>query len=86
MKAFLYTAICLVVLLLAVVVGSQNTQITDFNYLIAKSQISVSALFGIAIMLGALMASCFWIIYILKLKLMFRQQIKKFANPPNKTN
>lgn len=86
MKAFLYTAICLVVLLLAVVVGSQNTQLTDFNYLIAKTQISVSALFGIAILLGALIASCFWIIYILKLKIMFHQHIKKFANPQNKTN
>ncbi|BDX06659.1 lipopolysaccharide assembly protein LapA domain-containing protein [Planctobacterium marinum] len=79
-------ALCLVVLLLALIVGSQNTQLTDFNYLIAKAPISVSALLGGSVLVGALIASMFWAAYVIKLKFMLRSQNKQFVKSINKKN
>lgn len=86
MKAFLYISICLLGLVLAIVLGSQNTQLTDFNFLIAKQTVSVTALMSASILLGACIASLFWIIYVLKLKLQLRSQNKKFVKSLDKTS
>lgn len=86
MKSFLFLALCLVVVVFALIVGSQNTQLTDFNYLIAKAPVSVSALLGGAIIIGALIASMFWAGYVIKLKLMLRSQNKQFVKTLNKNN
>ncbi|MCC2604143.1 lipopolysaccharide assembly protein LapA domain-containing protein [Planctobacterium marinum] len=86
MKAFLYISICLLGLILAIVLGSQNTQLTDFNFLIARQTVSVTALMSGSILFGACLASLFWIIYVLKLKLKLRSQNKKFVKSLDKTN
>ena len=73
-------------LLLAIVTGSQNSQLTQFNYLIAVSELRVATLTGIAMLCGALLASGFWMTYALALKMQLRANQKKFHQSVTKTD
>ena len=78
MKLYLLLALFVLLLFLAVVLGSQNSQLTQFNYLIAVSELRVATLTGIAMLFGALLASGFWMTYALALKMRLRANARKF--------
>lgn len=78
MKLYLLITLFLLLLVLAIVLGAQNSQLTEFNYLIAVSEIRVASLAGIAMVFGALLASGFWMAYALALKMQIRATTKKF--------
>lgn len=86
LKLYLLIALSVMLLLLAIVLGSQNSQLTQFNYLIAVSELRVATLTGIAMLIGALLASGFWMAYALALKMQLRANTKKFHRSLNNTD
>lgn len=76
----------MVLILLAGLLGSQNKQMTEFNYFIANSHISVASLVGISLVFGALLSSLFWMSYSMHLKLQLRKNSMKLVKSLNEDN
>ena len=77
MKFYLLISIVLILSLFSVVLGAQNNHLIEFNYLIAVTELRVATLIGLAMVFGALLASLFWMIYALRLKVIMRGTSKK---------
>jgi putative membrane protein len=58
MKAILITIVVVLLLLLAIVVGARNSEIITVNYLIAQTDMRVSAFMVISIALGFVLGIC----------------------------
>lgn len=86
MKFVIYLIIFIVITLLAIILGAENEQITEINYLLAKSEIRVSTLLALAILAGSIIASAFWLIYALNLRVRIvslRRQLNKSLKKPS---
>ena len=77
MKAFLSVVLLLAVLLIAILLGAQNDQIISVNYLIAQTELRLSVLMAIMLVIGIGLS---WIIFSLvwaKMKWRIRQLERK---------
>lgn len=59
---------CMLILLLAILIGAQNDQVLVLNYLIAQSQLQLSTLMAIMLLIGVLLSSIAFSFYWFRLK------------------
>ncbi|XOV78193.1 MAG: lipopolysaccharide assembly protein LapA domain-containing protein [Aestuariibacter sp.] len=86
MKFVIYLIIFIAVAFLAIIFGAENEQVTEINYLLAKSEVRVSTLLAISILIGSIFASAFWLIYALNLRVRIvslRRQLNKSLKKPS---
>ncbi|NCP63208.1 MAG: LapA family protein [Paraglaciecola sp.] len=68
-KSIVILTLLLALLIIAGVIGANNTQIVSVNYLIAASQVSMSKVIICAFLMGVLFSLLLFITYIIRLKL-----------------
>lgn len=68
MKNLLTVVVILVVFAIAIMFGSQNDQLVQINYLLAMAEMPISNFMVLMLVLGAIISSCLWLWYVLKLK------------------
>jgi lipopolysaccharide assembly protein A len=68
-KSIVILTLLLALLIIAGVIGANNTQIVSVNYLIAASQVSMSKIIICAFLMGVLFSLLLFITYIIRLKL-----------------
>jgi lipopolysaccharide assembly protein A len=68
-KSIVILTLLLALLIVAGVIGANNTQIVSVNYLIAASQVSMSKVIICAFLMGVLFSLLMFITYIVRLKL-----------------
>lgn len=57
MKVLIYLVLFAIIFVIAIALGTQNPQVVNFNYLIAQSELSLSVLLSIFLLLGFVIAS-----------------------------
>lgn len=86
MKGILVFVVIVVLFMLAIVVGSQNTQIISVNYLIAQAEMRVSTFMVITISLGFTLGVLVMITRFLAVKLRLKlaqRRLKKLIKESN---
>ena len=82
MKGIIVFVIIILLLMLSIVIGSQNTQMITVNYLIAKAELRVSTFMVITIGLGFLMGFLIMLLRFLGLKMqnkLLQRRLKKLS-------
>lgn len=86
MKFVVYLFVLILIALVAIIFGAENEQITEINYLLAKSEIRVSTLLALSMVFGSVIASIFWLVYALNLRVRIvslRRQLNKSLKKPS---
>lgn len=73
MKRFLTLVITLVLFAITLVIGLKNQQLVNINYLVAQSEVALSALLAVLFMVGFICSVFFTSLFYLKLKMKNRQ-------------
>lgn len=82
MKGIIVFVIIILLLMLSIVIGSQNTQMITVNYLVAKAELRVSTFMVITIGLGFLMGFLIMLLRFLGLKMqnkLLQRRLKKLS-------
>lgn len=77
MKVFLAILAFFLVLLLGLLIGAQNEQLVEVNYLLAKSELRLSVLMAILVLSGALLGIMAFSVIWLKLRWKIAQLQRK---------
>ncbi|SET12170.1 LapA family protein [Thorsellia anophelis] len=75
MKSIIVIIIFLLIIALGIAIGSQNNSVVEVNYLIAKSELSLSLVLAISFGLGFFIAWCFC--GLLYFKVLFSRRLLK---------
>lgn len=86
MKLFLTLVVIALLFFVAIVLGLNNQQIINVNYLLAQSDIRLSTLLAINFMLGFIVSSCFGTLFYLRLTMKNRYLRKQNKQQRNKLN
>lgn len=76
MKLFFTLTLLFVLLAIAFIFGSQNEQIIELNYLVAKTEITVAAAVSIFTLLGTFIGVLFSVSFSIHRKLKRKQKLK----------
>ncbi|MFQ3249752.1 MAG: putative membrane protein [Glaciecola sp.] len=82
MKGIIVFVIIILLLMVSIVIGSQNTQMITVNYLIAKAELRVSTFMVITIGLGFLLGFLIMLLRFLGLKMqnkLLQRRLKKLS-------
>lgn len=87
MKVLLTLIAFLLILLLAILIGAQNNQVILVNYLIAQSEMELSSLMAITLLVGVVLSlsvfSVFW--FRLRWRIRRLERLVKKSSQPEKT-
>lgn len=83
MKLFVIILVLILIIALGIAIGTQNDAIVEVNYLIAKSEVSLSIILAVSFGLGFLLAWCLCGLLYLKL-LLSRGFLKRKVNKLSK--
>ncbi|MDN4503357.1 lipopolysaccharide assembly protein LapA domain-containing protein [Alteromonadaceae bacterium BrNp21-10] len=86
LKAFFSWLVIIFILVLAIVIGAQNDQWVTVNYLIAATQMHLSAVIAIAMLLGIIITLLLFSTLIIKLRWQnkrLQKMLKKFQHSAN---
>lgn len=82
MKAIIVFVVIILLLMISIVIGSQNTQMITVNYVIAKAELRVSTFMVITIALGFLIGFLMMLLRFLSLKVqnkLLQRRLKKLS-------
>lgn len=82
MKAIIVFVVIILLLMVSIVIGSQNTQMITVNYVIAKAELRVSTFMVITIALGFLIGFLMMLLRFLGLKMqnkILQRRLKKLS-------
>lgn len=82
MKAIIVFVVIILLLMVSIVIGSQNTQMITVNYVIAKAELRVSTFMVITISLGFLVGFLMMLLRFLGLKMqnkILQRRLKKLS-------
>lgn len=85
MKAIIVFVVIILLLMISIVIGSQNTQIITVNYVIAKAELRVSTFMVITIAIGFLIGLLMMLLRFLGLKVqnkLLQRRLKKLSKDP----
>ena len=83
MKVFFTILMFILVLLTGILIGAQNEQFVEVNYLVAKTEIRLSSLMAILVVTGALLGLAAFSVVWMKLRWKISQlQRRQKLNPP----
>ncbi len=70
---------CVLLLVVAIVLGAQNDQQVTVNYLIAQSQLPLSSLMAIVLLMGVILSGVIYLFAYFRLSFRIRQLKKQVA-------
>lgn len=82
MKAIIVFVVIILLLMISIVIGSQNTQLITVNYVIAKAELRVSTFMVITIAIGFLIGFLMMLLRFLGLKVqnkLLQRRLKKLS-------
>jgi len=82
MKAIIVFVVIILLLMISIVIGSQNTQMISVNYVIAKAELRVSTFMVITIAIGFLIGFLIMLLRFLGLKVqnkLLQRRLKKLS-------
>lgn len=82
MKAIIVFVVIILLLMISIVIGSQNTQMISVNYVIAKAELRVSTFMVITIAIGFLIGLLMMLLRFLGLKVqnkLLQRRLKKLS-------
>ncbi|AEP29895.1 LapA family protein [Brumicola nitratireducens] len=82
MKAIIVFVVIILLLMISIVIGSQNTQMITVNYVIAKAELRVSTFMVITIAIGFLIGFLMMLLRFLGLKVqnkLLQRRLKKLS-------
>lgn len=82
MKAIIVFVVIILLLMISIVIGSQNTQMITVNYVIAKAELRVSTFMVITIAIGFLIGFLIMLVRFLGLKVqnkLLQRRLKKLS-------
>lgn len=85
MKAIIVFVVIILLLMISIVIGSQNTQMITVNYVIAKAELRVSTFMVITIAIGFLIGLLMMLLRFLGLKVqnkLLQRRLKKLSKDP----
>ena len=85
MKAIIVFVVIILLLMISIVIGSQNTQMISVNYVIAKAELRVSTFMVITIAIGFLIGLLMMLLRFLGLKVqnkLLQRRLKKLSKDP----
>ncbi|GGD53049.1 lipopolysaccharide assembly protein LapA domain-containing protein [Lacimicrobium alkaliphilum] len=82
MKLILALLLALLVFLLALALGAQNDQLIRVNYLIAQSQLPLSALMAICFVGGVAVTVAIWLLWFMGYRLKVRRRTRTANTSP----
>ncbi|ALS98548.1 lipopolysaccharide assembly protein LapA domain-containing protein [Lacimicrobium alkaliphilum] len=82
MKLILALLLALLVFLLALALGAQNDQLVQVNYLIAQSQLPLSALMAICFVGGVAVTVAIWLLWFMGYRLKVRRRARVANTSP----
>ncbi|WP_324254896.1 lipopolysaccharide assembly protein LapA domain-containing protein [Fluctibacter halophilus] len=83
MKRFLIVLLSLTILLITVVIGAQNDQLVTVNYLIAQSELKLSALLAVMLVFGIAIAALAFSLIGLQMRWKMRAMKKQLGRRPS---
>lgn len=81
MKRLLLVLLLLFVLIVAILLGAQNNQYIVINYLIAQSEMRVSMVMAVMVLIGVVLSAGIFSLFWLRLKWRIRQLERKLKVP-----
>lgn len=77
LKAFLIFLLAIVIVLISIMLGAMNDQLVTINYFVARSELKLSVLMAIVMLIGVALSSIVFSLFWLRLKLRIRALERK---------